>query len=195
MISQLSYAYANNNFPAKLRIANNDFPAKLRICEQRFPSKATHMRTRQRICEQRLPNSDALWNGTRSDTHIRPTSFQLSNLYANKDCLAQFRICEHRLSIPATHKRTIVQLGFAYANYDNPAQIRIWEQRSVKYFEISVLRHIRFAELRKILIRLTTFNKYMCNWTLEVRDILKILWKRGEIRSNFSSFPQYFLHV
>ena len=31
------------------------------------------------------------------------------------------------------------------------------------------------------LIRLTTFNKYMCNWTLEVRDILKILWKRGEI--------------
>ena len=31
------------------------------------------------------------------------------------------------------------------------------------------------------LIRLTTFNKYMCNWTLEVRDILKILWKRVEI--------------
>ena len=52
---------------------------------------------------------------------------------------------------------------------------------SFKYFEISVPRHIRFAELRKKLIRLTTFNKYMCNWTLEVRDILKILWKRGEI--------------
>ena len=31
-------------------------------------------------------------------------------------------------------------------------------------------------------MRLTTFNKYMCNWTLEVRDVLKILWKRGEIR-------------
>ena len=52
---------------------------------------------------------------------------------------------------------------------------------SLKYFEISVLRHVRFAELRKKLIRLITFNKYMCNWTLEVRDILKILWKRGEI--------------
>ena len=39
------------------------------------------------------------------------------------------------------------------------------------------------------IIRLTTFNKYTCNWTLEVRDIVKILWKRGEIRSNFSSFP------
>ena len=46
------------------------------------------------------------------------------------------------------------------------------------------------------IIRLTTFNKYMCNWTLEVRYILKILWKRGEIApKDFSSFPQYFLHV
>ena len=32
-------------------------------------------------------------------------------------------------------------------------------------------------------IRTSTFNKYMCNGSLEVRDILKILWKRGE--SNF----------
>ena len=59
---------------------------------------------------------------------------------------------------------------------------------SLEYFEISVLRHIRFAELRKKkLIRLTTFNKYICNWTIEVSDILKILWKRGG-----ASFPQYF---
>ena len=29
------------------------------------------------------------------------------------------------------------------------------------------------------IIRTTTFNKYICYWTLEVRDILKILWKRG----------------
>ena len=42
---------------------------------------------------------------------------------------------------------------------------------SLKYFEISVPRHIRFAELRKKIIRTTTFNKYMCNWTLEVRNI------------------------
>ena len=52
---------------------------------------------------------------------------------------------------------------------------------SLKYFEISVARHIRFAELRKNIIRLTTFNKIICNWTLEVRYILKVLWKRGEI--------------
>ena len=65
---------------------------------------------------------------------------------------------------------------------------------SLKYFEISVPRHIRFTELRKKITQTTTFNKYMCNWALEVRDILKILRKRGEIapKSNFSSFPQYF---
>ena len=40
----------------------------------------------------------------------------------------------------------------------------------------------------KNIIRLTTFNKYMCNWTLklEIENIMekiveKILWKRGEI--------------
>ena len=40
----------------------------------------------------------------------------------------------------------------------------------------------RIEEEEKI-IRTTTFNKYICNWTLEVRNILKILWKRGEIAS------------
>ena len=47
---------------------------------------------------------------------------------------------------------------------------------SLKYFEISVLRHIRFADLRT-----TAFNKCIFYWTLEVRDMLKILWKKGEI--------------
>ena len=31
------------------------------------------------------------------------------------------------------------------------------------------------CRIEEKLIQLTTFNKYMCNWTLEVRDILKIL--------------------
>ena len=48
------------------------------------------------------------------------------------------------------------------------------------------LRDIRtstyqICRIEEKLIRLTTFNKYMCNWTLKVGDILKILWKRGEI--------------
>ena len=49
-----------------------------------------------------------------------------------------------------------------------------------------ILRDIRSStyqvcRIEEKLIRLTTFNKYTCNWTLQVRDILKILWKRGEI--------------
>ena len=49
-----------------------------------------------------------------------------------------------------------------------------------------ILRDIRtstyqICRIEEKIIRTTTFNKYICNWTLEVRDILKILWKRGEI--------------
>ena len=59
-----------------------------------------------------------------------------------------------------------------------------------------ILRDIRtstyqICRIEEKIVRTTTFNKYTCNRTLEVRDILKILWKRGEI-SNFSSFPKYF---
>ena len=43
--------------------------------------------------------------------------------------------------------------------------------------------------------RTTTFHKWICNLTPEIRDILKILRKRGKLlhRSNFFSFPQYFV--
>ena len=49
-----------------------------------------------------------------------------------------------------------------------------------------ILRDIRtltyqICRTEETIIRTTTFNKYICNWSLEVRDILKILWKRGEI--------------
>ena len=64
-----------------------------------------------------------------------------------------------------------------------------------------ILRDIRtstyqFCRIEEKIIRTTTFNKFICNWALEVRDFVKILWKRGEIaRSNFSSFPQNFSPV
>ena len=50
----------------------------------------------------------------------------------------------------------------------------------------AILRDIRtssyqICRIEEKIIRTTTFNKYMCNWTLEVRDISKILWKRGEM--------------
>ena len=49
-----------------------------------------------------------------------------------------------------------------------------------------ILRDIRTStyqiyRIKEKIIRTTTFNKYIYNWILEVRDILKILWKRGEI--------------
>ena len=49
-----------------------------------------------------------------------------------------------------------------------------------------ILRDIRtstyqICRIEEIIIRTTTFNKCICNCTLEVRDIVKILWKRGEI--------------
>ena len=48
------------------------------------------------------------------------------------------------------------------------------------------LRDIRTStyqifRIEESIIRTTTFDKYICNWILEVRDISKILWKRGEI--------------
>ena len=52
---------------------------------------------------------------------------------------------------------------------------------TIKYFEISVPRHIRFAEFRKKLFE----QPHLKN--VYVIGLLKL-----EIRSNFSSFPQYF---
>ena len=52
---------------------------------------------------------------------------------------------------------------------------------SLKHFEKAIPQHIRFAELRKTINQTTTFNKRICNLAPEVRDIMKILWKRGEI--------------
>ena len=67
--------------------------------------------------------------------------------------------------------------GVKFSIYSRLSLSRI-PRDSLKHFEISVLRHIRFAELRKKLIWLTTFNKYMCYWTFEVRYIENIVEKR-----------------
>ena len=65
---------------------------------------------------------------------------------------------------------------------------------SLKYFEISIPRHIRFAELRNK-NRTTTFNKSCVIGLFK----LEICWKycgneeKLLLRSNFSTFPQYFV--
>ena len=55
---------------------------------------------------------------------------------------------------------------------------------SLKHFEISVLRHISVAEVRKKINQTTTFNKLICNLTPAVRDIIK---NTVEKRRNCSS--------
>ena len=51
---------------------------------------------------------------------------------------------------------------------------------SLKYFRDIRTSTYQICRIEEKIIRTTTFDKYMCNWTPEVRDILKILWKRGE---------------
>ena len=61
-------------------------------------------------------------------------------------------------------------------------------------FVISRYPYLGISELQNWgMIRTTTFNK--CNWTLEIRDILKILWKRGEIGAISPLFHNILLSV
>ena len=46
--------------------------------------------------------------------------------------------------------------------------------------------HTSTYQIFRIEEKTTTFNKFICNWILDVRDISKILWKRGEIAENFT---------
>ena len=65
---------------------------------------------------------------------------------------------------------------------------------SLEYFEISVPRHIRFAELRKTINRTTTFNKWICNLTPEVNSYIEnIVEKRREQFLLFSTIFWYLL--
>ena len=78
-----------------------------------------------------------------------------------------------------------------YALFDSHALIQSALAISNSKGLSELLRDIRsltyqICRIEEKLIRLTAFNKYMCNWTLEARDILKILWKRGEIAGAIS---------
>ena len=88
------------------------------------------------------------------------------------------------MSNPQWLEILISRMNFHYENTSIQIQSTLVISNSTGLSEI--VRDIRIStyqicRIEEKLIRLTTFNKYMCNWTLEVRDILKILWKRGEI--------------
>ena len=67
---------------------------------------------------------------------------------------------------------------------------------SLKHFEISVPRHIRFSELRKLFEQPHLTNLYVIG-LLTLQTYRKYCGKEEKLllRSNFSSFPQYFLLV
>ena len=68
-----------------------------------------------------------------------------------------------------------------------------WSWRdSLEYFEISVPRYIRFAELRKTINRTTSFNKWICNLTPEVKRYIENIVEK---RSNFSSYIYIFWYM
>ena len=51
----------------------------------------------------------------------------------------------------------------------------LWNASRYLYFDISIYGNEKNNKSN------STFNKWICNLTPEIRDILKILWKRGEI--------------
>ena len=59
-----------------------------------------------------------------------------------------------------------------------------------------ILRGIRTStyqifRIEEKIIRTITFNKYICNWTLEVNRYIENIVEK---RSNFFSFPQFFTY-
>ena len=65
-----------------------------------------------------------------------------------------------------------------------------------------ILRDIRtstcqICRIKEKINRTTTFHKRICSLTPEVRDILKILWKRGEISPLFDNIllPVFYISM
>ena len=97
-------------------------------------------------------------------------------------------------------RRFYTCINFVHMNEANNIQSTLVISNSKGLSEILRDVHTSTYQIFRIeekIIRTTTFNKYMCNWTLEVRDILKILWKRGEIApwEQFLLFSTIFLPV
>ena len=62
----------------------------------------------------------------------------------------------------------------------------LWDIRTSTY---------QICRLEEKINRTTAFNKYIRNWTLAVRDMLKILWKRGAIFPLFHNILLLDFHV
>ena len=97
-------------------------------------------------------------------------------------------------SLPVGPRKDIRMFEYIIFRYNRLSSSRI-PRDCLIHLQISVPRHIRFAELRKTINRTTIFNKRICNLTPEVRDYCKYCGTEEKLflRSSFSSFPQYFV--
>ena len=91
-------------------------------------------------------------------------------------CICHFHIC-HRLC----NIRIFSSFSICKHIYSRLSLSRS-RRDPQKQFEISVVRHIRFSELRKIQIAQPNFtNEYVIRLLYLDKYIMKTLWKRGEI--------------
>ena len=65
--------------------------------------------------------------------------------------------------------RNSLQSTLIISNSKGPSET-LWDIRTSTY---------QIFRIEEKIIQTTTFNKFIWNWTLDIRDISKILWKRG----------------
>ena len=88
------------------------------------------------------------------------------------------------------------QLKYGHVDVYSRLSLSRTPRDSMKHFEISVVRHIRFTELRK---KQLIEQPPLTEWIRNLTPKLEIYWKycgkeeKLLLRSNFSSFPQYFV--
>ena len=93
------------------------------------------------------------------------------NVYYCCYCVCFFFIFSGGITTP-TEENTTVDSRYL------ESQGNLWNTARYPYLDISDLQNWGKKSHNHI-------NKYICNWTLEVRDKLKILWKRGAISPLF----------
>ena len=86
------------------------------------------------------------------------------------------------MEVPGDRLRPPHNTHTSYSEYKyNRLKLSRSSRDSLKFFEISVPRHIRFVDLRNKINQTTKFHKWINNLTPEVWVTLKILWKRRDI--------------
>ena len=85
---------------------------------------------------------------------------------------------EHRICVQCSKAEDEEHVSYFVVQTVDSCNLEVSD--SLKHFEIYVLRHIKFAELRKTINRKTTFHKWVHILTPKVRDIVKLYCGKEE---------------